>query len=95
MVRRTDGRTDIPTDKDEQSDILVVCTQIAKWTDMDGRTMRHTSGLYTDSKMDWKKTSARAPDEATALLYVIFVCIYCWWPFEFRFEFRFEERPTD
>ena len=41
------------------------------------------------------ETSARAPDEATALLYVIFVCIYCWWPFEFRFEFRFEDRPTD
>ena len=57
MVRRTDGRTDIPTGKDEQSDILVVCTQIAKWTDMDGRTMRHTGGLYTDSKMDWKKNS--------------------------------------
>ena len=55
MVRRTDGRTDIPTDKDEQSDILVVCTQIAKWTDMDGRTKRHTGGLYPDSKMDWKK----------------------------------------
>ena len=26
------------------------------------------------------KTSARAPDEATALLYVTLVCIYCWWP---------------
>ena len=45
--------------------------------------------------LGYNTTSARAPDEATALLYVIFVCIYCWWPFEFPFEDRPTDQPTD